>query len=256
VGRAYQKGFSLVELSIVILIMGLLLSAVMMPMSVQRDNAKLRESDQLLRTARSAIGGFLLVNGFLPCPATPASGGLSVAAGGTCALQHGFLPATTLSLDGQRNLDNLLLDPWGSPLRYSVSASDVDANGAWDFVTAGEMQNIGMAGLRPELTVCSTSVGSTATDCAGVNVTLTRQAPLVIYSLGKDWSSFSSADQVENVGAVVGGGPSGSRYRVAVNSVFVVRGGSTLSGSEFDDRVLWMAANRLYGKLVAVGHLP
>ena len=43
-------------------------------------------------------------------------------------LQHGFVPATTLGIAGPRNDDNLLLDAWSNPLRYSVTASDVDGD--------------------------------------------------------------------------------------------------------------------------------
>lgn len=251
-----QKGFTLVELAIVILVMGLLLGGLMMPLSVQRENARIRDGQQQLQAIQAAIEGFAIVNGYIPCPATPASDGYADTAGGGCSEQHGFVPATTLDLNGQRNADNLLLDPWGSPFRYSVSASDANADGSWDFVTAGEMSAVTVALLLPELTVCSTASGSTATACASNNVTLTQQAPAVVYSLGKDWSSFSSADQVENVGANLAGGVSGTSYRVAADDVFVVRGKSALAGSEFDDLVLWIAPNRLYGRLVEAGHLP
>ena len=48
--RMTQRGFSLVELSIVILIMGLLLGGLMMPLSVQRENARLRDGAEQLET--------------------------------------------------------------------------------------------------------------------------------------------------------------------------------------------------------------
>jgi prepilin-type N-terminal cleavage/methylation domain-containing protein len=251
-----QRGFSLVELSIVILVMGLLLGGLMMPLSVQRDNARVRDGHDQLKSILSAIEGFALVNGYLPCPATPASAGAAAPSGTGCTVQHGFVPATTLDLNGLRNDDNLLLDPWGSPLRYSVSSSDVNANGAWDFVTSGDMSAVSMPLLQPELTVCSTATGASATACSEINVTLTASAPVVVYSLGKDWAAFTSPDEVENVGASLGGGPSGTNYRVASDAVFVVRGKSDLGGSEFDDLLLWTAPNRLYSRLVDAGHLP
>ena len=96
---------------------------------MQRDNAKLRDAREQIMSVQSVIEGFALVNGYIPCPATPASNGTASPAGGTCAAQHGFVPATTLDLNGQRNADNLLLDPWGSPLRYSVSSSDANTDG-------------------------------------------------------------------------------------------------------------------------------
>ena len=78
----------------------------------------------------------------------------------------------------------------------------------------------------------------------------------MIYSLGKDWSSFSSADQLENVGSTIGGGASGSSYRVAADAVFVSRGTSRLAGAEFDDLIVWLSPNALFGRLVDAGHLP
>lgn len=251
-----QKGFSLVELSIVILIMGLLLGGLMMPLSVQRENARLNDGADQLATIRTAIEGYALVNGNLPCPATPASNGVAAPAGGGCNTQHGFVPSTTLDLNGQRNADNLLLDPWGSPIRYSVSGTDSNGDGTWDFVTPGEMRLVTMPSLQPDLVVCSTAAGSTPVACAGSNQTLSSSAPVVIYSLGKDWSSFASADQQENVGGTLGGGVSGTSYRVASDVVFVSRGASQLAGSEFDDLVVWLSPNTLFGRLVDAGHLP
>ena len=251
-----QQGFSIVELSIVILIMGLLLGGLMMPLSVQRENARLRDGQEQLDSVLSAIEGFALVNGFLPCPATPASDGLAAPVSGACSAQHGFVPATTLDISGQRNADNLLLDPWGSPIRYSVSSSDADTDGNWDFVTPGAMRAVSLAGLRPDLVVCSAAAGSSSTACASDNLTLSAGAPLVVYSLGRDWPSFSSADQVENVGSTLGGGVSGSSYRIAADRVFVSRRGSARAGTEFDDLVTWLSPNALYGRLVDAGHLP
>jgi len=251
-----HRGFTLVELSIVILIMGLILGGLAMPLSVQRENGRIREGRQQLSSIEEALQGFALSNGFLPCPATPTSGGLAAPAGGGCNVQHGFVPATTLGLSGARNDDNLLLDPWASPLRYSVSAADVDGDGNWDFTSPGEMQDVTMQLLSPDLAVCSASAGSSATDCAGPATTLTNQAPLIIYSLGKDWSGFSSPDQLENVGGNLGGGPSGTSYRVANDIVFVSRQRSEQSGAEFDDLLTWVAPSNLYSRLVAAGLLP
>lgn len=255
-GTARQRGFTLVELAIVILIMGLILGGLAMPLATQRENARLREAAEQLDDVSRAVEGFALVNGFLPCPATPSSSGTASGGSGTCTVQHGFVPATTLDLTGSRNGDNLLLDPWGSPLRYSVSASDTDADGQWDFVTPGEMRDVTMPNLSPELTVCSTSAGASSTACGSTNDTLSNQAPAVVVSLGRDWNSFSSADQLENVGANLGGGPSGGSYPVASDVVFVSRGLSNRPGAEFDDSVRWISANGLYRGMVAAGRLP
>jgi len=251
-----EQGFTLVELSIVILIMGLILGGLAMPLSTQLENGRVRETQDLMSAMEDAIQGYAIVNGHLPCPATPSSNGLAATAGGACVSQHGFVPSTTLGLAGPRNTDNLLLDAWASPFRYSVSASDVDSDGNWDFIAPGEMRDVTMSALAPDLVICSSAAGSTPTGCAGPAATLTSSAPLVIFSMGKDWGSFTSADQQENVGATLGGGPSGTSYPVAQDLVSVSRGMSELPGAEFDDLVAWGAAGSLYHRMVAGGQLP
>lgn len=251
-----QNGFTLVELSVVILIMGLILGGLAMPLATQRDNARFQDGHKQLETIETAVKGYALVNGSLPCPATPASNGNSSTAGSVCTVQHGFVPATTLNIDGPRNGDSLLLDPWGSPYRYSVSNSDVDSDGQWDFTAPGELSDVTIALLMPDLAVCSTAIGASATACATAAATLANRSPLIIYSLGKDWASFSSPDQLENVGTTIAGGPSGASYQIASNAVFVSHGRSNQPGGEFDDVVVWMSANTLYHSLVLAGQLP
>ena len=251
-----QTGFTLIELSIVILIMGLLIGGLAMPLSTQLENGRIRETREQLAETEAALQGFAIVNGHLPCPAVPGSNGLSATSAGACVVQHGFIPASTLGLVGPRNDDNLLLDSWASPLRYSVSSSDVDGDGNWDFVAPGEMRDVTIAALDPDLVVCSAAAGASSVGCSGAATTLTDTAPALVYSMGKDWGSFGSADQLENAGASLGGGPSGTSYQVGSNVVFVSRRSSDQTGSEFDDIVYWTAPPRLYHRLVASGQLP
>ena len=251
-----QKGFTLVELAIVLLIVGLVLGGLVMPLSVQRDHARTRDAREQLGDIEAALLGFALANGHLPCPATPASQGSSVVAGGACAVQHGFVPATTLGVKGSRNDDNLLLDPWSWPVRYSVTASDADGDGNWDFTAPGEMQDVGMAALLPDLSVCTTGSGSTPTACASASSTLTSSAPVILYSPGKNGAPGTSADENENVGTSLGGGPSGRRYAIAADLVFVSRQASDQPGNTFDDQLSWLAPGSLYHRLVAGGQLP
>lgn len=255
-GRRESAGFSLVELSIVILIMGLLLGGLVMPLSVQRENARLDAAFEQAADVEAALYGFALANGFLPCPATPASAGAAAAAGGGCVSSHGFVPASTLGIVGARNADNLLLDPWASPLRYSVSSADVDVDGQWDFVAPGEMRDVSIPLLVPDLVVCATAAGSTPTACADPATTLAGSAPFVVYSLGKDWPTSAGSDQQENIGANLGGGPSGSTYGIAGDRVFVSRSRSLQAGNEYDDVILWASPLTLYRELVAGGQLP
>lgn len=251
-----QGGFTLVELAIVILIMGLILGGLAMPLSTQLENGRIRETRDLLQAIDEALQGFAIRNGHLPCPATPASNGFADVAGGGCVEQHGFVPASTLGLNGPRNDDNLLLDAWASPLRYSVTAADIDTDGNWDFTAPGEMRDVSMAILDPDLSVCTTATGSSATACASPATTLTASAPAVVVSMGKDWSTFTSTDQQENVGATLGGGASGTTYRVPADLVSVSRRHGKQPGNEFDDIVIWLPGDSLYHSMLSAGQLP
>ena len=251
-----QSGFSLLELAIVLMIVGLLLGGLIMPLSARMDQQKIDTTRQQLDQVRQALVGYALARDALPCPATPASSGLASATGTGCTRQHGFVPAVTLGLTGTLNQDKLLLDAWGSPIRYSVTNSDANGNGNWDFVRPGEMRTVTLASLAPSLDVCTTTTGSTPTACASNATTLTSTTPAVIVSLGKDWASATSADQLANLGATVGGGPSGRNYPVAADEVFVNRTLGAQVGNEFDDLVTWVSPSTLYGELVSAGRLP
>jgi prepilin-type N-terminal cleavage/methylation domain-containing protein len=251
-----ERGFSLLELAIVLLIVGLLLGGLIMPLGSRMDQQRIESTRSQLEQVREALTGYALANDALPCPATPASSGQASATASGCTRQHGFVPATTLGLPGSRNEDQLLLDAWGNPLRYSVSNSDADGDGNWDFVRPGEMRNVTLANLAPSLDVCSTATGSSATACASSATSITANAPAVLLSLGKDFATLTSADELENVGATVGGGPSGRNYPVAGDEVFVSHTISTATGSGFDDLVTWIAPSSLYGQMVSAGRLP
>ena len=250
--KRYRRdaGFSLVEMAVVLLIIGLLLGGLVMPLSSRMDNQRYQATEASLDDVREAIIGYALVNDALPCPATPTSNGTAATTGGGCTVQHGFVPAVTLGLSGAQNNDQLLLDGYSNPIRYSVSSSDFDGDSNWDFTFPGEMRDVQIANVTPDLDVCTTAAGSSATACSGAATTLTATAPAVIYSMGKDWSTFTSADQQENVGASLGG------YDVAADQVFVSRTLSAATANEFDDIVTWVSPSRLYGRMVSAGRLP
>lgn len=255
-GPARERGFSLLELAIVLLVMGLLLGGLVMPLTARVDQQRFDATARQLEEIRAALGGWALAHDALPCPATPGSSGAAAPTASGCVAQHGFVPAVTLGLTGARNDDQLLLDAWGNPVRYSVSRADADGDGSWDFVVPGEMRNVTVGVLAPDLVVCNTAAGSSPNACAGSATTVVATAPAVLLSMGKDWANFASADQQENVGAMLGGGPSGRSYPVASDIVFVAHSQVQATGAEFDDIVTWVSPGALYGQLVAAGRLP
>ncbi len=98
--RLRQRGFSLIELSVVLLAMGLLGWAVA---SGSGNSAALQDRDRARQSAeslRETLRAFALRNGRLPCPDTGGSGWEGDAAG-VCAsgVEAGWLPYRSLGLD-------------------------------------------------------------------------------------------------------------------------------------------------------------
>ncbi len=283
--RSY--GFSLVEMAIVLVIIGLLAGGILLPISEQLQNTRLIDNKNQMETIKEALIGFAVANGRLPCPATATSDGLEAPqGGGRCTATHGFIPYQSLGLSGQFNEDSLYADPWNNPYGYSVTLRDIDQNGQPDFTTTGELQNViadatlvdqasAQLGIRAlSVTFAEASswpsnpcTGAGNTNCNDLEVyndvgagraTLTFNAPAVIYSHGKNWSEYymvpgvPSAYEAENVGATI----IGSRnYSIAGNTEFVSREKSEQSGNYFDDEVVWISKPILIGKLLAAGQI-
>lgn len=251
--RIKTAGFSLVEMAIVLVIIGLLLGSLLMPLSSQIETNQRKSAQSTLKDIKEALVGFALANDRLPCPAIPNSAGAEApAGGGVCSAQHGFVPAATLGLSGGRNEDGLLLDPWNNPFRYSITTSNGSA-----FSTGNGMKTTTMATLAPDLKVCTTTTGSSPSTCASATTTVVSNAVVVIYSMGKDWGATPvTTEEQENQGTTLGGGPSSVNYPVANDIVFVDTDYNNSSGSEFDDLLSWLSPNILYNRMVAGGRLP
>jgi prepilin-type N-terminal cleavage/methylation domain-containing protein len=243
--RCNASGFTLVEMAVVMVIVGLMLSGLMMSLSQTTENTRRSDAKAQVAEVEEALYGFAQAYGRLPCPAIPTSTGTEspVGGGAACTRQHGFVPSATLGLKGAINADGLLLDPWGNPLRYSVT----NTGGTWDFTRTGRMKAIGIAALIPDLRVCR--------DAACTNV-IADKIPAVVLSMGKNWATFTSADELGNAGeggTSVTGGPSGNTYRIPLDRNFVL---ADYSDVNFDDIITWLSPNILYTRMITAGQLP
>ncbi len=252
------SGFTLVEMAIVMVIVGLMLGGLMMSLATTRENTRRSDAQRQLEEIVEALYGFAQAQGRLPCPATPASIGVeSPAGGGNCTRQHGFVPMSSLGLSGAANGDGLLLDPWNSPYRYSVTDANPNISNPtifnWDFTTVNGMRDIvrttGMDTLEPNLRVCRDPACTTP---------IVTQIPAVVLSTGKNWGKLidDTASAEENANAreiFIGGGPSGTTYWIAGNRDFV---SADYSEANFDDLLTWLSPNILYTRMIAAGRLP
>jgi prepilin-type N-terminal cleavage/methylation domain-containing protein len=242
--RKCQYGFTLVEIAVVMLVIALLLGGLLVPLSAQVELRRTSDTQKYLDEIRETLIGFAVANARLPCPATAASAGVeSPSGGGACTNNYnGFVPAATLGLavvDDQ----GFAVDPWGNRVRYAVTNANGNA-----FTTVSGMSTTGLGTLAPNLLICSTATGISATSCAA-GTALTSGVPAIIYSTGKNGGyGGTGLDEAGNPNA-----NSANNDRVFVNHVPTP---SSATNGEFDDIVTWLSPNVLYNRMIAAGRLP
>jgi len=232
----HTRGFSLIEMAVVLVILSVLLSGILLSLSATQESRDRANAEQEISEIIEALYGFAQANGRLPCPARTTSAGLEAPVGGTaCAVRFGFVPSATLGLAGTVNAQGLLLDPWQSPYRYAVTDSDGDA-----FTTAGRMKLLTISALSPDFVICADAACGTV---------IANTVPAVVMSLGKNWATFpaSNLDETENAEVTVNG------YRQNGDVTFV---STNYSDEIFDDLITWISPNILYTRMISAGQLP
>ena len=249
------SGFTLIEIAIVLIVLTILLGYTMSMVPVQQELKQYRQANEEMDRILDALYAYAQVNGRLPCAdnmgapdgkADPDDGASD------CVVFYGYLPTKTLGLEGNISSDFLLLDPWGTPYRYQVTPSDNGADAGGDFVMDGDIHDVGMAALSPDLEICTIhpNVDTEDANCSS-GQTIADKIPAVVLSLGKDRGRVSSDIQKENTDNLIDVEPNGSFD----DRVFVKATRSEASGSEFDDVVKWVVPNVLYSKIIAAGKL-
>lgn len=252
----FQRGFTLIEMALVLVIVAVFLGGMLASVSTQDETRRFNDTRATLATVQEALLGFAAANGRLPCPAGAASNGLEdPVGGGVCTaadndVAAGFVPAATLGL-GPVDSSGRLLDGWGNPLRYAVTGADSSA-----FTTLDGIKNKGMAAISGNLLiVCTTGAGmqnaeSTSADCAAGSPPLTKSAAAAIYSLGKNAATGGSGtDEKHNPNP---------NSALAADRAFVSHEPTpdSAANGEFDDILVWLSPNILYNRMIAAGRLP
>jgi prepilin-type N-terminal cleavage/methylation domain-containing protein len=250
------RGFTLLEIALVMLVLAILLSGLAVPLSAQLEMRRREETRRVLDDAREALLAFAATHGRLPCPATAASRGEeSLAAGGSavdgnCASFHdGFLPAASIGLaplDGE----GFLRDGWGMPanrLRYAVFGNGRSVGGVANPLTRTDgMRQATLAALGDAhgyLVVCGTGEAADGSDCGPATNRLTRRAAFVVLSTGANAADDESQGPDE-------------RRNLDGDGVFVSRDPSAVAGNGFDDLLTWSPVTVVAGRLIAAGRLP
>lgn len=164
-----QAGFSLVELALVLMIVGLLTAGTLSALSSQREQVKYADSEQALVQTKQALLSFLVVNGFLPCPDSTGDG-LENRSNQACDAVAGEVPYRDIGL---RLAD--VRDGFGNRLHYVINADaaslaalqDVDHSASFFCSLACAGGSVPVFGLSTPPTASDSGTGNYAVCASG-----------------------------------------------------------------------------------------
>ncbi|MEQ1661251.1 MAG: prepilin-type N-terminal cleavage/methylation domain-containing protein [Thiobacillus sp.] len=267
-----SRGFTLIELAIVLVIITILIGGLTVPLSAQIQARRVAETNKTLEVAQDAIMGYAMAhtcsiscngagacNGgscdgticntycaaafaqgwpqatrryYLPCPDTNGDGIEETRAPENCPQSHGNLPWVTLGTAAQ--------DAWGNRLHYSVTDSFSNRSSGFRSSDPGTNQ------------VCDSATGG----CASGN--LASNVPVVVMSHGANgWGATSihgttlaapaGTDELENA-------PTDADQRYVSRSPYKPADSSPAeTAKEFDDQVIWIPTTLLSSRVCPIG---
>ena len=233
---AKNSGFTLIEMAVVLVIVGLMLGGLLIPLSAQMDQRNYSDTQKSLAEIKEALIGYALSHGYFPCPAKSSTDGTENRVGTSCnGGRVGLLPWAELGVSK--------LDSWGHIYRYSVPPAYADSG-----------TKISLSPATPADITIQTR------DSAGniQNLSNASAIPVAILSVGKNGVFGYTNDgiligntSVTNVDEVTNGGGTGTTFlsRTATTN-------TALIGGEIDDLVIWISPNVYLNRMVAAGQLP
>ncbi|MTV39803.1 prepilin-type N-terminal cleavage/methylation domain-containing protein [Duganella radicis] len=231
--RRTQSGFTLVEIAIVLLIVGLLIGGLIAPLSSQMEQRRVSDTRRVMDEAREALFGFALRNGYLPCPAISASNGLEDRTNNSCNKRYGYLPWATLGVGR--------LDGWNRLMGYSVTPEFADSSALFTLRSARD------------ITIATRAPNGQLTAATGVN-----DIPAAIISFGRNGYGATSDQNTIVADAGVGNIDEKTNLQSS-GTALIAREPSDdqrAPGGAFDDMVIWISPNILYNRMVAAQRLP
>ena len=249
------RGFTLVEMAVVVVVMALILGSILVPLSTQVEQRQVVDTQRILEDIKEALIGYAMTQAapHLPCPDKTTTAGAGTAndgvedrdlATGQCVSVEGNVPWASLGLGA--------VDPWGNRYRYRVTQA---------FAQRAPAATFGLA-TQGDILVCPAS-----TLCgAGQALTLlppSDNSPVaLIMSHGPNgWGAINASTSGVNT-KPVGASALGNDEAANINgdATFVSHARITDDGlnpsSEFDDILLWLSPHTLKHRLVAAGKLP
>jgi prepilin-type N-terminal cleavage/methylation domain-containing protein len=232
----FRKGFTLVEMAVVLVIIGIGLGGLLLTLSAQIDLRNYAATRQAMEEIKEALIGYSLSHGYLPCPAKSAIDGTENRAGtGACNTRVGFLPWQELGVPRD--------DSWNRLYRYSV--------------TNAYSNSVNTVNLSPT-TARDITIQTRNNAGALVNLSNADDIPAAVISHGKNGFGATSVDGVLIADSSANNSDEETNYN-GVGTLLISKEYSDVKNSafsEYDDIVVWLSPNIYLSKLVSVGRLP
>ncbi|MGV8990202.1 MAG: type II secretion system protein [Thiobacillus sp.] len=239
-----QRGFSLIELAIVLVIVTLLIGGLAVPLSAQIQARRIAETNKTMEEAREAIMGYAMTHSvdhdsdpttpprpYLPCPDSDGDGIENRdAASGNCTQDAGWFPWVTLGTAAQ--------DAWGNRLRYASQP---------------ELTN-SLAGFSNSTTPPPTGWYNVCSSQTCTPVDVAADVPVVLISHGPNgWGA-------RNINSNTLANPTGANEikNLDADNRYVSRAPVKPDdpSGEFDDLTNWLAFNLIINRVCPAGGCP
>ncbi len=258
--KANNKGFSLLELSVALVVLVILMVTTVNIVKSTREYDHLLNNDVYMNEVRSALMMFVRVNSFLPCPDSNGDGKEDRQGGSNfeCTTAQGKIPYLDLGVAAT--------DVWGQPLLYAVNA-EADSSGHLGFaddkasaryfdrrnppafsLDTYPLEKDGRKNYRVcgEITSLNTGCSSTGTENDEM---LEFAAIAVVVSFGENgaaaWHAFDSKNR--------GGLDDAEFENVDGDQQFWKGSGSRREGQTFDDQLFWILGGDVKYAIISSG---
>jgi len=239
--RSRDDGFTLIEIAMVLIILGLLTQSMIQPLAGLRQDTQHRQTLLRIEQIKQSVLAYLVAHGALPCPVSSLNRSNdpdNATGANTCIESVGGVPAERLALSGAMDDNGALLDEWGRVYRYAISPENSELQGdsrLLDWATSGDASEIGIGDMRGSLTLCTKPADTRCPNSA----TRANNIAFVVVSHGPDTSS--NPLQLENLDDDV---------------IYFLGERSNSSATVFDDYLVWASAEEALYWMLRAGWLP